>query len=59
MNDNQKAVVHLAAIPFQAAVHSRVDSALKQNGVGTVGRSIAQLILLGIGIWAHGAIENS
>ena len=59
MNDNQKAVVHLAAIPVQVAIHSRVESTLKQNGVGTVGRSIAQLILLGIGIWAHGAIENS
>jgi hypothetical protein len=59
MNSNQKAVAHLIAVPLQFSIHTKVDSSLKQNGVGPVGRGIAQAILFGIGLWAHGAIENS
>ncbi|MHB1493501.1 MAG: hypothetical protein ACYCSG_06515 [Thermoplasmataceae archaeon] len=59
MNQNQKTAAHIILIPAQIAIHTKVDSSLKQNGVGPVGRGIAQAILFGIGLWAHGAIEDS
>lgn len=59
MNNNQKAAAHIVAVPIQFAIHSKVDSALKQNNVGPVGRGVAQAILFGIGLWVHGTIEDS
>ncbi len=59
MNNNQKLAAHVVAVPVQFVIHSEVDSALKQNNVGPVGRGIAHAILFGIGLWVHGTIENS
>ncbi len=58
MNNNQKAAAHIVAIPVQLAIHSKVDSTLKQNNVGSLGRGIAQAVLFGIGLLAHSAIER-
>lgn len=59
MKNNQKAAVHLIAIPIQIVAHSKVDSTLKQNNVGLLGRGIAQAILFGIGLWVHNTVKNS
>ena len=59
MNQNQKAATHIILIPAQIAVHSRVDESLKNNGVGVVGRGLAQIILIGLGAVVHNAVENA
>jgi hypothetical protein len=59
MNKNQKGVTHVLLIPAQVVVHTKVDEALKNNGAGTVGRALAQLVLLGLGAAVHSAVENS
>jgi len=59
MNQNQKAAVHTILIPAQIVVHSRVDRSLKNNGVGITGRVLAQMVLLGLGVVVHNAIENA
>jgi hypothetical protein len=59
MNQNQKAAAHIILIPAQIAVHSKVDESLKNNGVGVVGRGLAQIILIGLGVAVHGAVESA
>ena len=58
MNQNQKAAAHTILIPVQIAVHSKVDESLKNNGVGVVGRGLAQIILIGLGVAVHGVVES-
>ena len=58
MNQNQKAAAHIILIPAQIAVHSKVDESLKNNGVGVVGRGLAQIILIGLGVAVHGVVES-
>lgn len=59
MNENQKTATHLILIPVQMAVHSEVDESLKNDGVGVVGRGLAQIILIGLGVALHGAVESA
>ena len=59
MDQNQKAVAHIILFPAQMAVHSKVDESLKNNGVGVVGRGLAQIILIGLGAVVHGAVESA
>ena len=59
MNQNQKTAAHIILIPAQIAVHNRVDESLKSNGVGVVGRGLAQIILIGLGAAVHAAVENA
>jgi len=59
MKQNQKAATHIILILAQIAVHSKVDKSLKNNGVGVVGRGLAQIILIGLGIAVHGAVESA
>ena len=59
MNQNQKATAHILLIPAQIAVHSKVDESLKNNGVGFVGRGLAQIIMIGLGVAVHGVVESA
>lgn len=59
MQKNQKIAAHIILIPAQIAVHSKVDKLLKNNGVGVVGRWLAQIILTGLGVAVHGAVESA
>ena len=59
MNKDQKAVAHIVAIPIQVAIHNGVDASLRKSGVGNLGRGLAQLALIGLGLVAHNIIENS
>ena len=59
MNQNQKAAAHIILIPAEIAVHSKVDESLKNNGVGVLGRGLAQIILIGLGAVIHGAVESA
>lgn len=59
MQKNQKIAAHIILIPAQIAVHSKVDKLLKNNGVGVVGRGLAQIILTGLGVAVHGAVESA
>jgi hypothetical protein len=59
MNQNQKTAAHIILIPAQIAVHTKVNESLKRNGVGIVGRGLAQIILIGLGAAVHAAVENA
>ena len=59
MNQNQKAAAHIILTSAQIAVHSKVDESLKNNGVGVLGRGLAQIILIGLGVAVHGAVESA
>jgi hypothetical protein len=58
MNKNQKTATHIILIPAQIVMHSKVDESLKNNGVGVVGRGLAQIILIGLGVAVHGVVES-
>ena len=59
MQKNKKIAVHIILVPAQIAVHSKVDKLLKNNGVGVVGRWLAQIILTGLGVAVHSVVENA
>lgn len=57
--NNKNDGMHLMIIPAEIAVHSGVDDLLKNNGVGNVGRGLAQLGLLSLDVFLHIALENA
>lgn len=58
MENNTKILLHTAAIPFQVVLHGEMDNLLMKNNIGNVGRSIAQILLLGFDVLIHNEIAD-